>query len=95
MAELGSTQSIPSNTTASQALCTVLVFFQLSTQTAVSFRAVYVFDQVDTDGKPLAELSSAEGDPSGYTEKLKQFIAQRGIALQYSDASRSAASDTR
>jgi N-terminal domain of anti-restriction factor ArdC len=56
------------------------------TQTAVSFRAVYVFDQVDTDGKPLAELSSAEGNPSGYIEKLKQFIAQRGIALEYSDA---------
>ena len=34
------------------------------TETAVSFRAVYVFDQADTDGKPLADLSSAEGDPS-------------------------------
>jgi len=56
------------------------------TQTAVSFRAVYVFDQVDTDGKPLAELSSAEGDPSGYTEKLKQFVALRGIQLEYSDS---------
>lgn len=55
-------------------------------QTAVTFRAVYVFDQVDTDGKPLAELATAEGDPSGYTEKLKQFVAQRGILLEYSDA---------
>lgn len=55
-------------------------------QTAVTFRAVYVFDQVDTDGKPLAELSSAEGDPCGYTEKLKQFLAQRGVELEYSDA---------
>jgi hypothetical protein len=56
------------------------------TQTAVTFRAVFVFDQGDTDGKPLAELSSAEGDPSGYTEKLKQFVAQRGIQLEYSDS---------
>ena len=56
------------------------------TQTAAGFRAVYVFDHSDTDGKPLAELSSAEGDPSGYTEKLKQFVAQRGIQLEYSDA---------
>jgi hypothetical protein len=56
------------------------------TQTAVSFRAVYVFDQANTDGKPLSELSSAEGDPSGYTVKLKQFVVQRGIQLEYSDA---------
>ncbi len=52
----------------------------------LGFRAVYVFDQADTDGKPLAELASAEGDPSGYTEKLKQFVMQRGIQLEYSDA---------
>jgi len=53
---------------------------------AVSFRAVYVFDQIDTDGKPLCDLGSAEGDPSGYTEKLKQFAARRGIQVEYSDA---------
>jgi len=52
----------------------------------VGFRAVYVFDQADTDGKPLCDLASAEGDPSGYTEKSKQFVAQRGIHLEYSDA---------
>src|SRR5262249_29900239 len=56
------------------------------TQTAVTFRAVYVFDQSDTDGKPLADLAGAEGDPSGYTEKLKQFVAGRGIELEYSDS---------
>ena len=52
---------------------------------AVYFRAVYVFDQMDTEGKPLSELGSAQGDPAGYTEKLKQFIAERGIQLEYSD----------
>ena len=52
---------------------------------AVYLRAVYVFDQIDTDGEPLCELGSAQGDPSGYTEKLKQFVAQRGIQLEYSD----------
>jgi hypothetical protein len=50
------------------------------------FRAVYVFDQADTDGKPLAELASAEGDPSGYTERLKQFVTERGVQLEYSDS---------
>src|SRR5206468_13084361 len=49
------------------------------------FRAVFVFDQNDTEGKPIAELESAQGDPSGYAERLKQFIAQRGIQLEYSD----------
>jgi antirestriction protein ArdC len=53
---------------------------------AVGFRAVYVFDQIDTEGKPLCELGSTQGDPSGYTERLKQFVARRGIQLEYSDA---------
>jgi len=52
---------------------------------AMYFRAVYVFDQMDTEGKPLSELGSAQGDPAEYTEKLKQFIAARGIELEYSD----------
>jgi antirestriction protein ArdC len=55
-------------------------------KTAVYFRAVYVFDQMDTDGKPLSELGSAQGDPSAYTDKLKQFVVERGIQLEYSDA---------
>jgi hypothetical protein len=50
------------------------------------FRAVYVFDQADTDGKPLCELPGAEGDPSSYTERLKQFVTQRGVQLEYSDS---------
>ncbi len=56
------------------------------TKAAAGFRAVYVFDQIDTEGKALCELGSTHGDPSGYTERLKQFVAQRGIQLEYSDA---------
>jgi len=52
----------------------------------LGFRAVYVFDQADTDGKPLAELASAEGDPSGYTERLRQFVTERDVQLEYSDS---------
>jgi hypothetical protein len=52
----------------------------------LGFRAVYVFDQADTDGKPLAELASAEGDPSDYTERLRQFVTERGVQLEYSDS---------
>jgi antirestriction factor ArdC-like protein len=55
-------------------------------RSAIRFRAVYVFDVTDTDGKPLPELANAEGDPSGYTERLKEFIASRAIQLEYSEA---------
>ncbi len=53
---------------------------------AVGFRTVYVFDLADTDGKPLPGLAYTEGDPTGYTERLKEFVTQRGIRLEYSDA---------
>ncbi|HEX4002896.1 MAG TPA: ArdC family protein [Candidatus Acidoferrales bacterium] len=55
-------------------------------RTAIRFRAVYVFDVVDTDGRPLPELGAAEGDPSSHSERLKEFIASRGIQLEYSEA---------
>jgi hypothetical protein len=57
-----------------------------SERAAVHFRAVYVFDVADTDGNPVPELGNTEGDPSGYTERLKEFIASRGIQLEYSEA---------
>jgi antirestriction protein ArdC len=57
-----------------------------SERSAVRFRAVNVFDVNDTEGKPLPELGSAEGDPSCHADRLKAFIASRGIQLEYSDA---------
>ena len=52
---------------------------------AVGFRAAYVFDVTDTEGKPLPKLEDVQGDPGGYTERLKKFIAVRGIQLKYSN----------
>jgi antirestriction protein ArdC len=52
----------------------------------IRFRAVYVFDMTDTDGKPLPQFGNTEGDPSGYTNRIKEFVASRGIQLEYSDA---------
>ena len=49
------------------------------------FRAAYVFDVSQTDGKPLPEFASVGGDPRGYTERLKAFIAEQGIKLEYSE----------
>jgi hypothetical protein len=49
------------------------------------FRAVYVFDLADTDGEPLPELGNTKGDPAGYTDRLKDFVIQRSIQIEYSD----------
>jgi antirestriction protein ArdC len=53
--------------------------------TAVGFQAAYVFDVSQTDGQPLPEIGSVNGDPRGYRERLAKFVAEQGIALEYSD----------
>ena len=52
--------------------------------TAVYFRAAYVFDISQTDGQPLPEIGSVNGDPRQYRERLGQFVAEHAIALEYS-----------
>jgi len=52
---------------------------------AVGFRAAYVFDISQTDGQPLPEIGSVNGDPRSYRERLANFVAGQGIALEYSD----------
>lgn len=51
---------------------------------AVGFRAVYVFDVTQTDGAPLPDIGSVNGDPGSYRERLEQFVREQGIALEYS-----------
>jgi len=51
---------------------------------AVGFRAAYVFDISQTDGQPLPEIGSVNGDPSEYRERLAKFVTDEGIALEYS-----------
>jgi antirestriction protein ArdC len=53
--------------------------------TAAGFRAAYVFDISQTDGQPLPEIGSVSGDPHEYRERLAKFVADQGIALEYSD----------
>jgi len=50
----------------------------------VGFRPVYVWDESQTDGEPLTEISPVTGDPGDYTDRLKSYVAQLGIALEYS-----------
>jgi antirestriction protein ArdC len=49
------------------------------------FRAVYVFDVSQTEGKDLPTLTEVRGDVSGYRERLVQFVEAQSIALSYSD----------
>lgn len=47
------------------------------------FRAVYVFDVSQTDGKPLPEPATVNGDAAGYIDRLKAFVERRGIKVDY------------
>jgi antirestriction protein ArdC len=49
------------------------------------FRAAHVFDVSQTDGEALPEFAVAKGEPGEYTDRLKAFIKDLGIRLEYSD----------
>jgi antirestriction protein ArdC len=53
--------------------------------TLFGFRAVYVFDINQTEGKELPALTEVQGDVSGYRERLVQFVASQGIELNYAE----------
>ena len=50
----------------------------------VGFRAAYVFDVSQTDGQELPAIGSVNGDPREHRERLAKFVAEQGIALEYS-----------
>jgi hypothetical protein len=52
----------------------------------IAYRGVYVFDVFDTQGSPLPQIGQTQGDPAGYTDRLKEFVARSGIRLEYSEA---------
>jgi hypothetical protein len=52
--------------------------------TPVGFRAAYVFDISQTDGKELPQLNGVNGNPSEYRERLGKLVAEQGIVLEYS-----------
>src|SRR5579863_9637647 len=49
------------------------------------FRAAHVFDVSQTEGEPVPEFATVQGDPQQYTEPLTNFILARGIELVSSD----------
>jgi hypothetical protein len=52
--------------------------------TPVGFRAAYVFDISQTDGKELPQLNCVNGDPNEYRERLGKLVTEQGIVLEYS-----------
>jgi len=50
------------------------------------FKVVHVFDVSQTDGDALPEFASVAGDPGSHTAKLKDYVASRGIELDYSES---------
>ena len=55
-------------------------------ETALAFKTAYVFDISQTDGKSLPDFARVNGDPSVYTERLREYVTSKGIMLEYSDA---------
>ena len=49
------------------------------------FRAVYVFDISQTEGKDLPSLTEVQSDLSGYRDRLVQFVEAQSIELSYSE----------
>ena len=47
------------------------------------FRAAYVFDVEQTEGKAMPAFSQTAGDPKQHLDNLKEIVATRHIALNY------------
>ena len=56
-----------------------------STPQLYGFRAVYVFDVSQTEGKDIPALTEVEGDVSGYRERLVKFVESQNVTLNYSE----------
>jgi antirestriction protein ArdC len=54
-------------------------------RSVVAFRGACVFDITQTDGQPLPEIASVQGDPSDNLARLKTLVAEQSIALEYSE----------
>src|ERR1700758_699730 len=54
-------------------------------RTLYGFRAVYVFDVTQTEGKDLPALTEVKGDVSGYRERLFKFVESQSVELSFSE----------
>ena len=49
------------------------------------FRAVYLFDVTQTEGKDLPALIEVEADVSGYRKRLFKFVESQSVELSFSE----------
>src|ERR1700720_1290865 len=54
-------------------------------RTLYGFRAVYVFDVAQTEGKELPALTEVNGVVSGYRERLFKFVESQSVELSFSE----------
>jgi antirestriction factor ArdC-like protein len=54
-------------------------------RTLYGFRAVYVFDVTQTEGKEIPALTEVNGDVSGYRERLFKFVEAQSVELSFSE----------
>jgi len=54
-------------------------------RTLYGFRAVYVFDVSQTEGKDLPTLTEVNGDVSGYRERLFKFVEAQSVEISFSE----------
>jgi antirestriction protein ArdC len=58
---------------------------QDSPTSIAGFRAAYVFDLSQTDGKELPHIGTVQGNPQEHAERLRSFAAAQRIAVEYSE----------
>jgi len=56
-----------------------------SSSSAVGFRAAYVFDVAQTEGRELPNISTVRGDPGLQYQHLLRFAAEHSIAVELSE----------
>ena len=54
-------------------------------QILAGFKCVSVFDISQTDGEPLPEFSTVQGDPGQYLDRLKKVVTEMGIKLEVTE----------
>ena len=55
-----------------------------SSTSVAGFRAAYVFDVSQTDGKELPQIGTVQGDPSRRGGQLRSFASAQSISIDYS-----------
>ena len=57
---------------------------EVTSASIAGFRAAFVFDVSQTDGKELPQIGIVQGDPRGLGERLRSFAETKGISVEYS-----------